>query len=123
MKSADRCIRCLVLVICLIVVFGCMENIALIGRPTIEEGQNDVIGEVERVDLSSRRIYFRPNSSDRPVVVFSADAQVLDHGREYPVTRLKPGDIVAMQMKRDARGDPYADLIRIQEKPENQTQR
>jgi hypothetical protein len=29
--------------------------------------------------------------------------------------RLKPGDVVAMQMKRDSRGDSYADLIRIQE--------
>jgi len=29
--------------------------------------------------------------------------------------RLKPGDMVAMQMKRDSRGDLYADLIRIKE--------
>ena len=56
---------------------GCMENIALIGRPTIEEGQSDVVGEVDRVDLSSRRIYLRPSSGDRRVVAFSADAQVL----------------------------------------------
>jgi hypothetical protein len=93
---------------------GCMENIALIGRPTIEEGRNDVVGEVERVDLSSRRIYLRPNSGDRRVVAFATDAQVLDRGREYPMERLKPGDTVAMQMKRDSRGDSYADLIRIQ---------
>ncbi len=94
---------------------GCMENIALIGRPTIEEGRNDVVGEVDRIDFSSRRIYLLPNSGDRRVVVFSTDAQVLDRGREYPIGRLKPGDVVAMQMKRDSRGDSYADLIRIQE--------
>ena len=40
--------------------------------------------------------------------------KVLDRGREYPMERLKPGDVVAMQMKRDSRGDWYADLIRIQ---------
>ena len=104
----------------LISVPGCMENIALIGRPTIEEGQNDVVGEVERVDLSGRRIYLRPNKSDRRVVALSLDAQVLDRGREYPLGRLKPGDVVAMQVKRDSRGDSYADLIRIQESPASQ---
>jgi hypothetical protein len=103
------------LVMLLIGVAGCMENIALIGRPTIEEGQDDVVGEVERVDVSARRIYLRPNKSDRRVVAFSTDAQVLYRGREYPVARLKPGDVVAMQVKRNSRGDSYADLIRIQE--------
>jgi hypothetical protein len=102
-------------------VSGCMENIALIGRPTIEEGQSDVVGEVERVDLSARRIYLRPNESDRRVVALSTDAQVLYRGREYPVTRLKPGDVVAMQVKRDPRGESYADLIRIQENPASQS--
>ena len=33
----------------------------------------------------------RPNSSDRRVVAFSADAQVLDRREEYPVGRLGPG--------------------------------
>ena len=99
---------------------GC---IALIGRPTIEEGQDDVVGEVARVDLSSRRIYLRPNKSDRRVVAFSTDAQVLYRGREYPVARLGPGDLVAMQVKRDSRGDLYADLIRIQENSASQSRR
>lgn len=102
---------------------GCMENIALIGRPPIEEGQDDVVGEVERVDLSARRIYLRPNKSDRRVVGFSADAQVLDRGREYPVARLEPGDVVAMQIKRGSRGESYADLIRIQQNSASQSRR
>ena len=97
-----------------------MENIALIGRPSIAENHDDVVGEVERVDLSGRRIFLRPNKSDRRVVALSADAQVLDRGREYPVARLKPGDVVAMQIKRDSRGDSYADLLRIQENSASQ---
>ena len=100
---------------------GCMENIALIGRPTIEEGQDDVVGEVERVDLSTRRLYLRSNKSERRVVALSADAQVLHRGREYPVARLKPGDVVAMQIKRDSRGEAYADLLRIQENSAGQS--
>ncbi len=102
---------------------GCMENIALIGRPTIEEGQDDVVGEVERVDLSTRRLYLRSDKSARPVVALSADAQVFYRGREYPVARLKPGDVVAMQIKRDSRGEPYADLLRIQENAAGQSGR
>ena len=123
MKLVNRAAALLALGMLLIGVPGCMENIALIGRPTIEEGQDDVVGEVERVDLASRRIYLRPNKSDRRVVAFSTDAQVLYGGREYPVARLKPGDTVAMQVKRDPRGDLYADLIRVQENPASQNRR
>jgi len=119
-KIIERATSLLALGMLLISVPGCMENIALIGRPTIEEGQNDVVGEVERVDVSGRRIYLRPNKSDRRVVALSLDAQVLDRGREYPLGRLKPGEVVAMQVKRDSRGDSYADLIRIQESPASQ---
>ena len=121
MKLIRRAAALLTLGTLVVGVSGCMENIALIGRPTIEEGQSDVVGEVERVDLSERRIYLRPNESDRRVVALSTDAQVLYRGREYPVTRSKPGDVVAMQIKRDPRGESYADLIRIQENPASQS--
>ena len=100
-----------------------MENIALIGRPTIEEGQDDFVAEVDRVDRSAWRLYLRPNKDARRVVALSADARVLDRGREFPVTRLRPGDVVAMQIRRDSRGDPYTDLIRIQEYSASQSGR
>ena len=123
MKLVNRVAAVLALGMFLIGVPGCMENIALIGRPTIEEGQDDVVGEVERVDLASRRIYLRPNKSDRRVVAFSADAPVLYRGREYPVARLEQSDVVAMQVKRNLRGEWYADLIRLQENPASQSRR
>ncbi|HEV8719276.1 MAG TPA: hypothetical protein VGW77_01400 [Candidatus Binatia bacterium] len=94
---------------------GCMEDIALFPRPPVPEGQPDVVGSVERVNLGARRLYLRPNGGERRVVVYSQDAQVFYRGRVYPVTRLAPGDVVAMQMKHDMRGEPYVDLIRIQE--------
>jgi hypothetical protein len=94
---------------------GCMENIALFPRPSLPEGQLDVVGLVERVDLDARQVYVRPNSGARRVIVYSRDAQVFYRGRVYPVTRLVPGDVVAMQIKPDTRGEPYVDLIRIQE--------
>ena len=123
MKLVDRAAALLALGMLLTGIPGCMENIALIGRPTIEEGQDDVVGEVERVDLSSRRIYLRPDKGDRRVVAFSTDAQVLYGGREYPVARIKSGDVVAMQVKRDPRGDLYTDLIRLQENTASRSRR
>jgi hypothetical protein len=95
-------------------VSGCMENIALIGRPSIAEDDIDIAGEIERIDLPSRRVYLRPERGKAEVIAFSTDARVLDRGREYSVSRLERGDIVAMQVRRDSRGDSYTDLIRVQ---------
>ena len=94
---------------------GCMENIALFPRPLLPEGEPDVVGAVERIDLDARQLHVRPNSGPRRVVVYSRDAQVFYRGRVYPVTRVVPGDVVAMQIKPDRRGEPFVDLIRIQE--------
>ena len=93
---------------------GCMEQIALFPRPTLPETEPDVIGAVERVDVGAHRLYLRSNSGERSSVAFTDDAQVFDRGREFPITRLTPDDVVAMQIKRDARGKSYVDLIRLQ---------
>ena len=84
---------------------GCMEQIALFPRPTLPETEPDVIGAVERVDVGAHRLYLRSNSGERSSVAFTDDAQVFDRGREFPITRLAPDDVVAMQIKRDARGE------------------
>jgi hypothetical protein len=36
-------------------------------------------------------------------------------GREYPVSQLETGDVVAVQLGKDAHGNPHAHLIRVQE--------
>ena len=115
MKLTRDAVLVLALGTLLIGVPGCMENIALFPRPLLPEGQLDVVGVVERVDLDTRELHVRPNSGPRRVIVYSRDAQVFYQGRVYPVTRLVPGDVVAMQIKPDSRGEPYVDLIRIQE--------
>ncbi|HVO93623.1 MAG TPA: hypothetical protein VMT22_12315 [Terriglobales bacterium] len=110
-----RAVLFLALALLLASASACMENVALIGRPTIPEGQDDIVGEVVRVDMSSRRIYLRSQGGTDRTVAFSPDARVLDHGRDYPIGRLARGDIVALQTKQDSRGDSFTDLIRIQE--------
>jgi hypothetical protein len=115
MKLTHRAVLLLALGTLLIGVPGCMDRIALFPRPALPEGQPDVVGSVERVDLLARRLYLRPTAGERRVITYSSDAQVFYRGRTYSITQLAPGDVVALQMKQDARGEPYVDLIRIQE--------
>jgi hypothetical protein len=125
MKFLNRAAAGLTLAMAVTVSTGCMENIALIGRPTLEEGEDDIAGEVERLDTSSRQIYLRASDSRTRVLGYSTDAQVVYRGRDYSVSQLEAGDRVAMQMKRDSHGNSYTDLIRVQEsiKDRNQSRR
>lgn len=91
------------------------ENIALIGRPSLVDLEDEVVGEVERVDTRDRAIYIRPERGRTGMVSYSEDARVIDRGREHPITYLQTGDIVAMQLKKDSRGTPYTTLVRIQQ--------
>ena len=94
---------------------GCMEEIALFPRPTLPEGEPDVIAIVDRVDVAARLLYLRSPSGERRSVAFTDEAQVFYRGREFPITRLLSGDVVAMQIKQDSRGESYVDLIRLQQ--------
>jgi hypothetical protein len=115
MKLAQRALLALALGTLLTSVPGCMEDIALFPRPTLPEARPDMVGTVERVDFAACQLYLRPITGDPRVVSYSRDAQVFDHGRVFPLSRLEPGDVVAMQIKQDTRGDSYVDLIRIQQ--------
>ena len=44
-------------------------------------------------------------------------------GRVYPVNQLQSGDIVAMQMGLDSRGNPHTHLIRLQQSSRDWAQR
>jgi len=112
----------LTLAMALTVSMGCMENVAILGRPPLEEGREDVTGEIDRVDTASRQIHLRPTDNRSRLVNYSADAQVLYRGREYTVSQLERGDVVAMQLKRDSRGNSYVDLIRVQESVQERNQ-
>jgi hypothetical protein len=101
---------------------GCSDNVALVGRPTLELGQDEFVAEVERLNTSSREIHLRPNDSRTRVVGYSAEARVMYRGREYPVTQLEAGDIVAMRLRQDSRGNSYTDLIRVQESIQDRNQ-
>jgi len=121
-KIFSRVAAGLTLAMAVTVSMGCMENIAVLGRPPLDEGRDDLTGEIERLDTASRQIYLRATDNRPRSVGYSADAQVLYRGREYTVGQLERGDIVAMQVKRDSRGNSYVDLIRVQESVQERNQ-
>ncbi|MGZ8520729.1 MAG: hypothetical protein ACXWX7_11335 [Candidatus Binatia bacterium] len=123
MNLINRWIASLTLAMALALSTGCMENIALIGRPTLQLDQEEIFAEIARVDTASRQLHLRPEGSRDRVVGYSVDARVLYRGREYSIAQLASGDKVSMQLKQDSRGNSYTDLIRVQETIQDRNQR
>lgn len=113
MNSLNRALAGLTLA--LAVSTGCMEEIALVGRPTLQLDQDEIFAEIERVDTASWHLHLRLDDSRNRVVGYSADARALYQGREYPVAQLESGDKVSMQLRQDSRGNSYTDLVRVHE--------
>ena len=105
MNRFNRAASCAVLGLALTVSTGCSDNIALVGRPTLQLDQEEIFAEIDRVDTSSRKIHLRSDDSRNRVVGYSADARALYRGQEYPIVQLESGDRVSMQLKRNSRGD------------------
>jgi hypothetical protein len=110
-----RAASSVVIGLALIVSAGCSDNIALVGRPTLQLDQDELFAEIDRVDTSSRQIHLRLEDSRNRVVGYSADARAIYHGREYPIDQLESGDKVSMQLKQDSRGNSYTDFVRVHE--------
>ena len=129
MNLMNRGAAGLTLALTLGVTAGCSDNnFALLGRDTLpsnvtQKVPDEFVATVERVNTGSREIDLRPNEGRSRVVGYSEDTHVIYRGREYPISQLEPGDIVAMQLRQDARGNSYTDLIRVQENFQDRNQR
>jgi hypothetical protein len=107
---------------------GCSGNTALIGRETLpgragQPVQSEIVGTVERVDTGSNEIHLRPTPGHPGMVTYSAETRVMYLGRVYPVSQLRVGDIVAMQMEKDPRGNPHTHVIRLEKSTGDWAQR
>jgi len=128
MNLIDRVVSGLTLALALTASAGCSGNTALLGRDTLparatQPVPDELVATVERVNTASSEISLRPISGPSRVVTYSAETRVMFRGREYPVTRLESGDVVAMQMGKDPRGNPHTHLIRVQESTRDWAQR
>ena len=118
----------LTLAMALTAVAGCSGNTALVGRETLsgrasQSARSEIVRTVERVDTGSSEIHLRPSAGHPGMVTYSAETRVMYLGRVYPVSQLRPGDIVAMQMEKDPRGHPHTHMIRLEKSTGDWAQR
>ena len=118
----------LALAVALTALAGCSGNTALIGRESLpgrasQPVRSEIVGTVERVDTGSNEIHLRASPGQPGMVTYSAETRVMYLGRVYPVSQLRVGDIVAMQMEKDSRGNPHTHMIRLQESTGDWAQR
>jgi hypothetical protein len=110
----------LTLAVALTAFAGCSDhNVSLVGRDTLparasQSVRSEMVGTVERVDMASNEIYLRASPGHPGSVTYSAETRVMYLGRVYPVSQLRLGDVVAMQMEKDARGNPHTHAIRVE---------
>ena len=128
MNLIDRVVSGLTLALALTASAGCSGNTALLGRDTLparatQPVPDELVATVERINTASSEIFLRPTSGRSRIVTYSAETRVMFRGREYPVSRLESGDVVAMQMGKDPRGNPHTHLIRVQESTRDWAQR
>ena len=92
------------------------ENIALIGRPTLESrGQpRNVTATINGVDHGLHEIYLRAGSDQHYVVNYTKDTRVIGDGREYGPTGLRVGDRVRVDLHEGSDKRLYAEEIRVE---------
>jgi hypothetical protein len=76
-----------------------------------------------RFDTRSDEIQFRASSGNPARVAYSADSRVMQLGRVHLLSQLRLGDVVAMEMEKDAGGHPHVHVIRVQESASDWDQR
>jgi len=115
MKIISHAASGVVLAVVLTASIGCGDNIALIGRPTLQLDQEEIFAAVERVDSASRTLHLRLEDGRNRAVGYSNDVRVLHHGQNYSIAQLERGDQVSMQLNTDSRGNASTNLIRVLE--------
>jgi hypothetical protein len=128
MNLINRATSGLALAVALTALAACSGNTALVGRDTLpgrasQAVQSEIVRTVERIDNGSNEIHLRPSPGHPGMVTYSAETRVMYLGRVYPVSQLRIGDIVAMQMERDSRGNPHTHTIRLQKSSGDWAQR
>ena len=117
-----------------ITAWGC-ESIALMGRPDVDRRdvdrsgiersreardrtapRDELVGTVQRVDENRREIQLRTTEGRMTVIKYEPATLVYSRDREVPVNSLRPGDLVLVQFNRNARGEQYADVIRVDDR-------
>jgi hypothetical protein len=93
---------------------GC-ENIALIGRPTLESRgpPERVTATIEGLDHQLQELYLLAEGNQHYVVRYLSGTRVTAQGRDYPAADLRAGDRVEVELREGADMRLYADQVRV----------
>jgi hypothetical protein len=109
---------------------GC-ESVALMPRPDIDRQGNpidrgdnrdraptrDVVGTVREIDQAAREIHLRTSDGGSVILKYDPRTVVRHRDRELRVEDLRAGDLILAEVARNARGDQYAETIRMNDRP------
>lgn len=128
MNPSNQAVLAFALGLALVTSVGCSDhNVSLVGRDTLparasQTVPSEMVRTVARIDSASNEIHLRASPGHPGMVTYSAETRVMHLGRDYPVNQLQNGDIVAMQMGMDSRGNPHTHMIRLQQSSRNWAQ-
>jgi hypothetical protein len=93
---------------------GC-ENIALIGRPTLESRgpPERVTATIDGADHQLQELYLLAEGNQHYVVRYLSGTRVTAQGRDYPAADLRVGDRVEIELREGADMRLYADQVRV----------
>ena len=85
-------------------VSGCDNNIALIGRPTLESRgpPERVTATIDGVDHQQRELYLLAEGNQHYVVRYLSGTRVTAQGRDHPANSLRAGDRVEVELREGA---------------------
>lgn len=94
---------------------GC-ESIALMPRRSLDapDPPRTITATVNGVDTRLEEIYLRASGNQHYVVNYTRDIRVSDRGRSLPVTELRVGDQVRVDLRENTGRRLYADQIRLE---------
>jgi hypothetical protein len=80
------------------------------------QGQGgQVVGEIQGIDARQGMMQIRTQNGQTGNVYFDQNTRVVYQQREYAVTALERGDVVAFQVQQDQRGNAYTNYIQVQQ--------
>jgi len=86
------------------------------------QGQGgQVVGEIQGIDARQGIMQIRTQSGQTGNVRFDQNTRVVYQQREYAVTALERGDVVAFQVQQDQRGNAYTSYIQVQQSVQERT--
>lgn len=77
--------------------------------------RGEVVGEVRGVDTRAQRIELRTEDGRSASIRYDRNTRVIFGRREYPVSALERGDVVAIRVREDGRGTCYASDVLVRE--------